>query len=138
MTCTKCGNPFTPPIKTGKGGRPRTRCDDCRGNIDRIDGTKWRVIREQILRGGPPCVRCGAPATEVDHIVPLSRGGDPYELTNLQPMCKPCNVAKGDRPERPRKVGPAERVPIHVTEGENCRTFHYADGTTHTETSLQW
>jgi len=35
-------------------------------------------------------------AWEVDHRVPVSRGGS-ENLRNLQPMCVPCNRAKVDR-----------------------------------------
>lgn len=36
-------------------------------------------------------------AVEVDHIVPISRGGQPYELENLQLMHMRCNRKKGSR-----------------------------------------
>ena len=39
------------------------------------------------------CLYCGNPATSVDHIVPLSRGGD-HELHNLRMICLRCNYAK--------------------------------------------
>jgi len=35
-------------------------------------------------------------ADEVDHIVPLSRGGGD-ERSNLQPLCRPCHAAKTAR-----------------------------------------
>jgi 5-methylcytosine-specific restriction endonuclease McrA len=44
-----------------------------------------RVVR------GAACVRCGAPATEADHVVPLSLGGDPGLM---QPLCRACHRAK--------------------------------------------
>lgn len=58
--------------------------------------------------GGGQCACCGKQLTfsnygyfgnrgawEVDHRVPVSRGGS-ENLRNLQPMCIPCNRAKGD------------------------------------------
>lgn len=36
-------------------------------------------------------------APELDHIVPLSRGGK-HVRTNVQCSCRSCNIAKGDRP----------------------------------------
>ena len=43
------------------------------------------------------CVRCGATERlEVDHIVPVSRGGT-NEIDNLQMLCKSCNASKRDK-----------------------------------------
>jgi 5-methylcytosine-specific restriction endonuclease McrA len=95
VVCSKCGASFW--VGRGKGGRPRTRCDACRSNHARIDSKKWRELRRRILAPGVACVYCGAPAVEVDHIVPLSLGGDPYAMENLAPACKRCNASKGGR-----------------------------------------
>lgn len=46
------------------------------------------------ILGSGPCVYCGAPATHVDHVRPLSRGGWEHE-SNLAPACSPCNLSKG-------------------------------------------
>lgn len=55
-----------------------------------------RHLREKI--SGMPCAACGRPPkSEIDHIVPISRGGDSTE-SNLQPLCGSCNMAKGARP----------------------------------------
>lgn len=45
---------------------------------------------------GNKCVECNGTPVEVDHIVPLSKGGTNH-IDNLQPLCKPCNSAKGNR-----------------------------------------
>ena len=44
----------------------------------------------------PPCTYCGEPATQIDHIVPVSKNG-PTELWNLTPACRPCNLRKRDK-----------------------------------------
>lgn len=44
-----------------------------------------------------PCAYCGGPTTTVDHIVPVSRGGD-GEWDNIAPACKSCNSEKHARP----------------------------------------
>lgn len=49
-----------------------------------------------ILLSCDPCSYCGGEATTVDHIVPLSRGGD-SGASNLTAACRPCNSAKGDQ-----------------------------------------
>ena len=33
------------------------------------------------------CAKCGRYGSEVDHIIPLRRGGDPWALDNLQVLC---------------------------------------------------
>ena len=40
----------------------------------------------------------------VDHIIPLSRDGED-KVSNLQPMCSPCNNMKGNRTEEELRVG---------------------------------
>jgi len=55
----------------------------------------WRRRRLDVLRAaGWACVYCGAPATTVDHIVPLSRGGG-NGRENLAAACATCNTEKG-------------------------------------------
>jgi 5-methylcytosine-specific restriction endonuclease McrA len=52
--------------------------------------------REVMARDHYLCQYCGAPATELDHVQPWSRGG----LTiagNLAAACVACNHGKGDR-----------------------------------------
>lgn len=44
-----------------------------------------------------PCVYCGGPADTLDHIEPLSAGGD-HDWTNLAGACRPCNSRKERRP----------------------------------------
>jgi 5-methylcytosine-specific restriction endonuclease McrA len=42
-----------------------------------------------------PCAVCGAEdRIEIDHIIPLARGGT-HTCDNLQPLCKTCNCSKG-------------------------------------------
>ena len=55
---------------------------------------RWRKLRLMVLREHPLCASCEAPAVEVDHIVPLSKGGTMYDQANLQGLCKRCHAAK--------------------------------------------
>lgn len=61
-------------------------------------------LRSQAL----PCALCGQPidyslpaghplSFEVDEIVPVSRGGSPFERANVQPAHRICNERKGAR-----------------------------------------
>ena len=53
-------------------------------------------LRRDVLAIGR-CEYCGRPdRLTVDHIVPISKGGD-SRRENLQCLCKPCNSRKGNR-----------------------------------------
>lgn len=54
---------------------------------------KWRNTRKAVLSASPLC-KCGAIATDADHIVPLAKGGAPYDLENLQALCRSCHGRK--------------------------------------------
>ena len=56
----------------------------------------WQVIRAKVFATkGSQCHYCGADASQVDHVLPRSRGGLDV-LDNLVPACALCNHAKGD------------------------------------------
>lgn len=61
-----------------------------------------RLDRRKLLRDdlfelfGGLCAYCPAPATTVDHIIPVSADG-PTAPGNLVPACLPCNSSKRDR-----------------------------------------
>jgi len=40
------------------------------------------------------CEQCGAPATDIDHIINLASGGAPADPANLQALCKACHQRK--------------------------------------------
>ena len=75
-----------------------------------LSARKWRRIRAYILSRSNICALCGKPgATTVDHVVPLSLGGDPYDLRNLRPACAACNFRRGNR------MGPTKPDPIRTS-----------------------
>ena len=68
-------------------------------NVIRLARYVSPTVRERVFRiYGRRCYYC--PATEeeafieIDHIVPLARGGD-NEFLNLLPACETCNRSKG-------------------------------------------
>jgi len=67
----------------------------------RIRGRRWMFIRKMVLDDEPLCRVCQEPATEVDHIIALHRGGTD-ERENLQPLCQECHADKTaeDKQER--------------------------------------
>lgn len=69
---------------------------------------KWREARRRQLVHEPDCRRCGARATQVDHIVPLSEGGSMWDPANWQSLCESCHDVKSaeDRRRRTRVEGP--------------------------------
>ena len=51
-------------------------------------------LREDILERYPKCLSCySVDRLELDHVVPISRGGPDCE-SNLQVLCKSCNISK--------------------------------------------
>lgn len=54
---------------------------------------KSKVFENDFYR----CVNCGTHKDlTLDHILPVSKGGND-EIENLQTLCKPCNISKGDK-----------------------------------------
>ena len=71
---------------------------------ERVRGSAWMRIRARVLRAEPRCVLCLAAgrlaaAVEVDHRMPLARGGTDDD-TNLQGLCRRCHKEKTDAEQR--------------------------------------
>ena len=59
---------------------------------------KYREVRKVVLaRDEWTCHYCQQPATTVDHIIPIKKGGDPIAIDNMVACCVSCNSAKGSR-----------------------------------------
>jgi HNH endonuclease len=53
---------------------------------------RWRRVRyAALVRDLFRCYWCGGPADTGDHLVPLSMGGDPFDLANVVAACRSCN-----------------------------------------------
>ena len=60
---------------------------------------EWMVVRKHAIeRDGHACVNCGGTSAsrtlEVDHVVPLSAGGAPFDLSNLRTLCRHCHTRR--------------------------------------------
>jgi len=88
--------------------KERPRLPDARDSAsERGYDRGWRRVRAAFLKRFPECADCGAPATEVHHLMSVSDGGtDRWD--NLMPLCKACHsrrtglgkgvtIAKGPR-----------------------------------------
>lgn len=98
--CIICGCAFRSPFYLECGTcSGRTNVDNARRRIRRlaaqIDGPLPRRVYLAVLASGP-CVYCDAPATSIDHVRPLARGGEEIEH-NLVPACMDCNKSKHAR-----------------------------------------
>lgn len=84
----------------------------------RTNARRWRAVRQQALdRDHHRCTApgCRAPAADVDHVVPVSRGGTDAlsrggtdALSNLASICRQHHAAKtaAQRPRQPRPQEP--------------------------------
>lgn len=78
------------------------------GNPRRTNGSRRTKLRNRVRAMGLPCHLCGMPidyslpagepmSYELDEIVPVSKGGSPYDPANVAPAHRICNQRKGDR-----------------------------------------
>ena len=76
----------------------RTRTNNDNRKI--YDSSKWRNgVRVLKLKTTPYCEICLendilTEAKEVDHIKPISEGGEPFDIDNLQALCTSCHAKK--------------------------------------------
>lgn len=80
-----------------KGGYCAEHRRERRSPSSRVTGTAaWKRVRRLVLeRDGWTCRYCGRPAQTVDHVEPVSRGGDPLDPENCVAACGSCNYSKG-------------------------------------------
>jgi 5-methylcytosine-specific restriction endonuclease McrA len=110
QTCAGCGCPFershanatycsracanqSRARLTRSADDPRVRRSQREAAAPGLSRAQRDSLRKMWIRQQRTCTYCNAPATTVDHVVPLVRGGTNHE-GNLTPACKRCNSAK--------------------------------------------
>lgn len=99
-----------------RGQLKQTPSQSKRPERDAAHRTMWAHNKKIILATQSICGICGKPVDKtlkypdpmspvVDHIIPVSRNGDPVSLDNLQLAHRYCNRMKGDKlPEKEVKI----------------------------------
>ena len=90
--CSQPGCP-RPAEQQGRCREHKPEAWQNRTPMDRAAHRRW--ARAVLARDGHTCRRCGAPATEADHII--NRASAPhlaYDLANGQALCTACHRAK--------------------------------------------
>lgn len=89
--CPACAAPHPGGRRCPRALERRRAYDRARGG--RLYGTRrWRDFRRAWLLANPACVKCGKPASLVDHVVP--HRGDPelfWRTGNHQSLCDHCH-----------------------------------------------
>lgn len=121
--CRRCSSKFIINSSSTRFGGKLIRCNQCADDHAKEEKRKERTRRKALLRGAKrgdfidpmdvlkafkwKCYICGAStpkklrgsfednAPEVDHIIPLSKGGS-HVLSNLACACRKCNIEKSD------------------------------------------
>lgn len=61
-----------------------------------------RLRKETLKRAGGRCEMCGVPldlhTMQIHHVIPLSMGGQAYDLRNIQCLCNDCHRALHNNP----------------------------------------
>ncbi len=99
MPVRLCTEPRCPRVATHQGpcpdhARRRTADRNQRRQQSRkiYLSKRWRILRRRVLYDNPICQACdNSLATDVDHITPIERGGDPWFRANLQALCARCH-----------------------------------------------
>lgn len=80
----------TPKSQRAKHRWQRDKCTRTRSTFVRPS------VRRALLKAEPNCRACGNPATEIDHVRPICRGGR-HHPSNWQPLCRLCHRRKTGR-----------------------------------------
>ncbi len=110
---TPCTQPGCPALVKGGGRCPKhvvartsNALTSTGGRI--YDLARWTAVRIRVIREEPWCRACLTQgikklSSQVDHIIALEDGGDPWSRKNLQALCNECHGAKTLQETRARR-----------------------------------
>lgn len=119
-------------------------------NPRRTNGARRSALRKRVASWGLPCALCGKPidyslttyvdprdgkvkrhpmSYELDEIVPVSRGGSPYDIDNVQPTHRICNQRRGNKPMGTARSQPKAKHDNPLPKSRNWLAWdHSKDG----------
>lgn len=69
-------------------------CSTIASNVNQL--YSWPFISQYVANRDGECVKCGSASEySIDHIIPHSKGGHPFDPDNLQRLCEDCHNQKG-------------------------------------------
>ncbi|BDF40062.1 hypothetical protein CE91St33_01240 [Eggerthella lenta] len=101
-------------------------------NPRRSNGARRDALRKRVAAMGLPCHICGLPidyslttyvdptdgktkrhpmSFELDELVPVSKGGNPLDISNVAPSHRICNQRRGNKTLRKHPEPTADRLP---------------------------
>lgn len=92
--CIVCGEP-SQDTRCAEHPKKRIR-EQSRDRVTRANRAAWKNLSARLRKLQPWCLVPGCPSTDltVDHIVPLSEGGEPYAVDNLRVLCRRHNALR--------------------------------------------
>lgn len=102
------------------------------GNPRRANGARRDALRKRVAAMGLPCHLCGLPidyslttytdptdgktkrhpmSFELDELLPVSKGGSPFDMSNVAPAHRICNQKRGNKTLRKAPKPTPERLP---------------------------
>ena len=108
-----------------------TRTDRTPGNRGAFEAARLKILRTQTI-----CGICGKPvdfsykaphplSPTVDHIIPVSKGGHPSDISNLQLAHRCCKRQKSDSLMEPRKMEDSGKIIPNDLLELHCDWVHY-------------
>ena len=95
--CIQCTNDYNRDYRGTEQGRAVIHNSRHRRRSRMQDTFTAAELRRRLAAFGRKCAYCGGPYEELDHIIPLSRGGS-NKISNIVPSCVHCNRSKRNLP----------------------------------------